>query len=375
MLLKIFTCDRIVAMYLWRLNMHDVNEKEILISVDEQNKIEMLLEEIFEAIRIEALHEFSQKELNSKENLLIYRKVQANSELEGLINELIEARINNLMNKAGLDDDKIEQIRNDVLTAFLEKIFRENSSPKIFISFGEPFTMACLKLVGKQQLLANRGISMKSFDNIINELCFNTGLSSAAINMVNNMVDFENCYSRILNKMINNLALYLECKEKAAGYLADYIVALNKILESKYREEYKKTVQVVYKEIRKERLIKRSKTGFMVRRVPSCLAYNCAVGTCDNKIKIPNLGFSNSGEGVFKVFKEDADKEIISDVLKKRLDAYTFVSNLGREALTSEEIKAVEEKIHNNEVVDYEEEITILLNLRKKGNSETVANN
>lgn len=355
--------------------MQDENKKEILISVDEQNKIEMLLKEIFEAIRIEAIHEFSKKELNSKENLLIYRKVQANSELESLIDELIETRINNLMNKAGLDDDKIEQIRNDVLTAFLEKIFRENSSPKIFISFGEPFTMACLKLVGKQQLLANRGISMKPFDNIINELCFNTDLSSAAINMVNNMFDFENCYSRILNKMIRNLALYLECKEKEAGYLADYIVALNKILESKYREEYKKTIQVVYKEIRKERLIKMSKTGFMVRRLPSCVAYNCVVGTCDNKIKIPNLGFSNSGEGVFKVFKEATDKKIISDVLEKRLDAYTFVSNLGREALTSEEIKAVEEKIHNNEVEHYEEEITILLNLRKKGNSETVANN
>lgn len=355
--------------------MQDENKKEILISVDEQNKIEMLLKEIFEAIRIEALHEFSKKELNPKENLLIYRKVQANFELESLIDELIETRINNLMNKAGLDDDKIEQIRNDVLTAFLEKIFRENFSPKIFISFGESFTMACLKLVGKQQLLATRGISIKSFDNIINELCFNTDLSSAAINTVNNMFDFENCYSRILNKMISNLALYLECKEKEAGYLADYIVALNKILESKYREEYKKTIQVVYKEARKERLIKGSKTGFMVRRAPACIAYICVVGTCDNKIKTPNLGFSNSGEGVFKVYKEAADKGIISDVLEKRLDAYTFVSNLGREALTLEEIKAVEEKIHNNEVEHYEEEITILLNLRKKGNSETVANN
>ena len=355
--------------------MQDVDDNNVLISLDDQSKIGVLLNEIFEALRIEVFHECREKEFNSKEILVIYRKLQADYELENLINELIEERINNLINQAGIDEEKIEQIRHDVLMASLEKFFRENSSSKTFASFSDPLIMSYLKLIGKQELLANNGTSIKPFSNIIDELSLSIGWPSMMSIMPNNMFALENCYDTILNKTIGNLALYLECKEKEDRYLANYIEALNRILESKYREEYKKTIQAVYKAIRKEKLIKKRSGGLTVKRLPAYVAYNGVVETCNNKIKTSNLGFNKSGSCCFSISKEDVNKETISDVLEKRLDAYTFTSNLGREALTLEEIKAIEEKIHNNEVEDYEEEITVLLNLRKKGNSETEANN
>ena len=109
--------------------MQEVSKKEILISIEEQNKIEMLLSRIFEGIRVEVQHEYNNKGFNSDEATIIYRKIYrkmlANSELNSLINKLVEARINNLIKQAGIDDEKLEQIRANLTTLDVPKVAKE----------------------------------------------------------------------------------------------------------------------------------------------------------------------------------------------------------------------------------------------------------
>ncbi len=349
--------------------MQEVSKKEILISIEEQNKIEMLLSRIFEGIRVEVQHEFNNKGFNSDEATIIYRKMLANSELNSLINKLVEARINNLIKQAGVDDEKVEQIRNDILIASLEKFLSENSSPKTFASFGNSLNIACLKLTGKQDLLAKKGISIRMLDNIIDELSSN--LSSIMINMINRLATLDNCYDAIFNKTIASLTLYLECKENENHYLTDYVGALNEIIENKYCEEYKKTIQMAYKTLRKEKLRKCRKTkDFVLKRISADAAYSRALEVCNTKIKKSYLGFNKSDDCCFKISKKDIVSKNVSDTLKSKLDVYTFISNLGRKPLTLEEIKAVEEKVHNYEIKNFDEAAAILLNLRRKDNSD-----
>lgn len=349
--------------------MQEVSKKEILISIEEQNKIEMLLSRIFEGIRVEVQHEYNNKGFNSDEATTIYRKMLANSELNSLINKLVEARINNLIKQAGIDDEKVEQIRNDILIASLEKFLSENSSPGTFASFGNSLNIACLKLMGKQDLLAKKDISIRTLNNIIDELSSN--LSSITINMINKLAILNNCYDAIFNKTIASLTLYLECKENENHYLTDYVGALNEILENKYREEYKKTIQAAYKTARKEKLQKCRKTkDFVLKRISADVAYSRALEVCNQKIKKSYLGFNKSDDCCFTIPKKDIVSKNVSDALKSKLDVYTFISNLGRKPLTLEEIKAVEEKVHNYEIKNFDEAATILLNLRKKDNSD-----
>ena len=341
-----------------------------LISSDEQKEIETMLSNVCLCLETSAKYDVRKKALSDEEVRLISSKKAAASDLNRLIYKLIYQRIRELIKQVGFDEEKT---RKDILFQTFVKFLDKNPSEDKVAFFHDTLNIAILKLMGKRELLEQKGIEIKPLNETFNELLNSEWRWRYYIRGY--YTEVQGVYENLSKQIIENIVLTLEAKENASGYVSNYIKALDVILERKNREEYKKTIYAIYKLIRKEKLTKHGKvSGAAVKRVPAVKAYRRALNIYDNQMLeisniMPGLIYGNN-KYYFDLSQTENINLLAFELLREDLNAPTFASNLGREALTLEEIRVIEENISNHEIKNYDEAAAILLNLRKKDNSD-----
>lgn len=324
------------------------------VTLEEQKQIEESFEKICADVAIAGL-----KWANNS-SFVLDDAVKDTRSLNALLNEFFYARIFLLLKHCSIN---IETLEKNILKNTVVRTLDANPTTNFIDFFKNPLNIGYLKLLGKKELLETQDITVAPLEKllkIIEDEVNQKVLEEIEISYGETIYD----YLKVLSNRIANKKLII-------NYINFYGEDLAKVLTEKYLLAYQNAINQMQSKLEEKTVTVNDCT---ILNMEPLAQDQTAYGRVVQHIWLVLPPFQchyNDGKCSFELSKSFDLKDKVYNFLTDFLSAPTFVSSLGKEGLNEEEIKAIEKITNNREIKNYDEAAAILLNLRKKDNSDT----
>lgn len=319
------------------------------VTLEEQKQIEEAFEKICDCIATSALN------LANNGSYSIDATIKEIKKLNDLLNEFLNNRIFLTLKRTNIN---IENLESKILKDTVVKTLNANPTSECIEFFKSPLNIGYLKLLGKKELLNKQGITVVPLENLLKSI--EDEINKDIMSEIEiNHAETISIYLYLFSNRIANRKLII-------NYVDSYGKDLAKVLTEKYLLVYENAISKMQSKIKNGTVT--VKNSALLNK-DSLIQAQMAYGLIGHRVWfiLPFLlCHCNNGICSFEMSTSFDLKDQVYTLLNDFLNIPTFAAILGKEPLSEEEIKAIEEKTNNHEIKNYDEASAILLGLRKK---------